>query len=126
MAFNAPVTAIDLQQLRGCFVCWTAVSDAVGEIDTVLTGFLVQGFAFDEEGLLHAGKAQVRVECGGGPDAAGFNTAVAAVGGGELWRTALCKDECDIGFEGRLIVFDGKVVIRAVVDQVLCECVLRV
>lgn len=125
MRLDTPMAAIDLQELRGCFFLWGAIGHAVGVLNAVLAGLFVHDVALDEQHLLDAREVDVRIERARCPDVSRFDTTVTAVGGGKRRRAALRKQQRDIGFERGLIVFDGEVVIGAVVDQVAGERVLR-
>ena len=67
-------------------------------------GFLIDGFAFDDEGLSDMREVEVGIEFGGCPDAAGFDATV--VRRGELNKVgllAILEVQGDVLFEGRLV-----------------------
>jgi hypothetical protein len=99
--------------------------DAVDDVGGGRAGLLVDGRALNREDLADAGKVEVVVEAGGGPDRALFD---AAMGQGErlaeVGRAAALEDQADILTQGRLVVFDGEDVMGVVVDEVFGELAL--
>jgi hypothetical protein len=82
-------------------------------------GFLIDGLAFDDEGLSDMREVEVAVEFGGCPDAAGFDAAV--VGRGEFDEVGLLASlevQGDVLFEGGLVGFNREEVMGATLDQV--------
>jgi len=82
-------------------------------------GFLIDGLAFDDEGLTDMREVEVAVEFGGCPDAPGFDPAVVRRGElDEVGLLAIFEVQGDVLFEGGLVGFDGEVVMGAALDQV--------
>jgi hypothetical protein len=50
--------------------------DAIGEVTGVLTGFFLGAIALGNKGLAEVREVQIVIECSGGPDCAGFDSAV--------------------------------------------------
>ncbi len=91
-----------------------------------LAGLLIDGFAFNDEGLSDVREVEVGVEFGGGPDLAGFDAAV--VGWSvldEVRLLAILEEQGDVFFEGRLVSLDGEGVVGgAFGDQVIGQLAL--
>jgi len=84
-----------------------------------LAGFLIDGFAFDDEGLSDMREVEVGVELGGCPDLTGFDAAVVRRGAlDEVGLLAIFEMQGDVLFEGGLIGFDREEVMGAAPDQV--------
>ena len=82
-------------------------------------GFLIDGLAFDDEGLTDMREVEVAVEFGGCPDLAGFDAAVVRRGElDEVGLLAIFEVQGDVLFEGRLISLNREVIIGAAPDQV--------
>ena len=67
---DAPVAAVERQQLAGAGVVWGEVGDEVGPLGGLCGGFRVRDLAFDLAGLADVGEVEIAVERGGGADRA--------------------------------------------------------
>ena len=74
-----------------------SAGDAITDITGALSAFFVCELTFDDKGLSNMRKAQVAVECGGGPDFADFDASmVTADGIDEIGLLAVVEVQLDV------------------------------
>ncbi|MCI0732257.1 MAG: hypothetical protein L0Y38_00355, partial [Methylococcaceae bacterium] len=74
--FDAPVSAVVVKNPSGNSLIFCFASDAMGELVTSLSAFLMQRDAFDHEWLADVRRIQVIVEVCSDPDITGFDASV--------------------------------------------------
>jgi hypothetical protein len=82
-------------------------------------------WALDDEDLADAGKVEVVVERGAGPNGALRDAAMGQDERlGEVGLSAALEEETDVVAQGRLIAFDGEDIVGVARDEVLGELAL--
>jgi hypothetical protein len=81
---DAPMAAIERQELTGRGACRIEIGDAVGSLGARGAAFDGGDLSFDQADLADVGKIQVVVECGGGTEGALFYAPVALINGDVL------------------------------------------
>jgi hypothetical protein len=111
------VSAVDLEDAFRIGLLRRAAGEAVGDLVGAFGGFLIDGFAFDDEGLTDVGEVEIAVEFNGCPDLTGFDAAVVRRGElDEVGLLAIFEVQGDVLFEGRLVGFDREVVMGGPLD----------
>lgn len=120
-----PVAAVGSQQSRSVDGSWGMAGDALDDFGGGRSGLFVDGRALNHQDLADAGKVQVVVEAGGGPDGALFHAAMGrGERPGEVGRASALEDQADIFAQGWLIALDGEDVVGVVVSEVVGEFAL--
>jgi len=95
--FDAPVAPVGSQQSLGIGWFRGPAGDARAYIAGALSAFFICELTFDDKGLSNMRKAQVAVECGGGPDFADFDASmVTADGIDEIGLLAVVEVQLDV------------------------------
>ena len=110
--FDCPMPPVSLEDPSRIGLLLGSAGDAVGEFMGLFPAFLFDGVPFDGEGLAEMGEVELAVERRGSPDLAGLDAPM--VGGRVLDKVRLfsiLEEQDDILKQGRLVAFDGEVVI---------------
>jgi hypothetical protein len=82
--FDAPVAAVEGQELTGGGAGGIEIRDAVDALAAYDAGAWIDGVALDLPGLCDVGEIEVVVECGGGANRALFDASVGLINRGVL------------------------------------------
>ena len=119
---NGPVTTVYYEQARGVgFVRWST-GDTIGDLARGLAVLLPCGMPFNGEGLSHMREVEVVIEFSGGPNLPYFDSfVVRGIIGDTFGFLTLLEVQGNVVQEGRLILFDGKVVMGFARNHVACN-----
>lgn len=121
-AFDAPVAAVDGQDLLRQGLFRRATRDAQGNFIRVLAGVLLDGFSLDQKDLPDVGEVEVRIERRTTPDAPRLKAAVIGRGDlDEIGGGTLLKQQCDIALQCGLVTLDGEVIVRLPLDEIASQ-----
>jgi len=120
---DTPVASVDLENVLSLSLLRCLAGDAVGDFGRAFCSFLVLAIALYNKSLADVRKIEVRVEFGGDPDFADFDTPmVRGIIGNKIGFLAVDEVEGNVLIESGLVAFDGEVVVGSpLLDQVAGE-----
>lgn len=116
---DGPMFPIDFEHLLWRHLFRRSTGDAQGGLDSVFAGLFIDCLALDEPALADMREVEVIVECGGAPDTSCFDATMGQLPRlSKVRRTARGEKKSDVVLKGRLVAFDGEMVVRSALDDV--------
>ena len=118
--FDAPMSSIDFEHTFWRHLFRRSAGDAQDFLKGVFAGLFMDRLALDEPALADMWEVEVIVERGRAPDASCFDATMSQLRRlGKVGRAARDEKKSDVVLKGRLVAFDGEMVVRSALDNVL-------